>query len=182
MYHTNSYCIKAIISDVTGSALLTCFSPEADSFLPPCTEVLSYIPNPNPYRIPPIIIDLEHTKRGFDVHFGVGSRRGFPKLVLDHASDADPPMLPPVFTQQTLATSSAVAKTPDPKRDVTKLSLEKLTPPLVSSEPAEKKEHPKEAGSPNAKKQLFEDPTEEADTAKAKRPKIDDPPTDLLTT
>ena len=74
-YHIYSYCFKSIIVDVTGSALLTWFSPEAHSLLPACAKVLSNVPDPNPYELPPIIKDLQNTKHMFQVHFGVWSAK-----------------------------------------------------------------------------------------------------------
>lgn len=83
-YHIYNYFFKSIIADVTGNALLALFSPEAHSLLPACAEVLSYVPDPNPYELPPIIKNLQNTKHRFQVHFGVGSRKGTPRLVLNH--------------------------------------------------------------------------------------------------
>lgn len=97
-----SYCLKAIITDVTGSLLVTRFSPEADSLLLPVTEVLTYIPNQNPYKLTPIIRDLQNTKHRFVLHFGKGSRKRFPRFVLDCASNLAPPMVPPVIAPQIL--------------------------------------------------------------------------------
>ncbi|PWA38550.1 SWIB/MDM2 domain superfamily protein [Artemisia annua] len=90
------YCFKSIIADVTGSAMLTWFSPEAHSLLPVCAEVLSYVPDPNQYELPPIIKNLQNTKHRFQVHFGDGSRKGTPRLVLNHVSDARTPLFPQI--------------------------------------------------------------------------------------
>ncbi|PWA91520.1 nucleic acid-binding, OB-fold protein [Artemisia annua] len=129
------YCFKAIIADVTGSASVTYFSPEADSLLPSCR------------------------------------RKGSPKLILNHAADASTPMLPAIPTEEMTTTSSTNTETPDQKTTVSELSIEKLTPPLVSSEPVEKKQAPKDIGSSSVRKQLFEKPTKEAEAPKAKKPK-----------
>lgn len=85
-----SYCFKATKADDTGSVLVTCFSPEANSLLPSkVTELLSYIPDP------PIIRDLENTRHVFHVHLAKASRRGFPRFILDGAQDIPLPASAP---------------------------------------------------------------------------------------
>ena len=59
-----SYCFKAIITDATGSALLSFFSPETHSILPDIADALGYIPDPDPYNPPPIIEALEKPHKG----------------------------------------------------------------------------------------------------------------------
>ena len=103
----NSYNFKATLSDVTGSIIVTCFSPGANSLLLPVTELLSYVPEPDPYTLPPLIKDLEHTKKIFTVHIAPGSRRGNTKFILQHAADAPQPALPDIATPTEQVCSSA---------------------------------------------------------------------------
>lgn len=176
--------MKAIIADVTGSILVTCYSPQAHSLLPPITKLLSYA-DPNPYKLPAIIKDLEHTKRKFVLHFAKGSRKRFPRFILDDAKDADPPMLPPFGTVQPLLALTAApssteeatsSKNTTPTGDETRLTqmsspdtptpaqetyfseilTDILTPPPASTEPSEKIQGKKQTETSSARKQLFE--------------------------
>lgn len=67
-----SYCLKLLIGDGTGELGVTCFSPAAESLLPPCDEVVNYIPEPNPHVAPPVIHDLLNTRHVFQLHLGTG--------------------------------------------------------------------------------------------------------------
>ncbi|PWA69699.1 hypothetical protein CTI12_AA295670 [Artemisia annua] len=68
-----------------------------------------------------IIKDLENTKHRFELHFGIGSRKGYPKLVLDHAADASPPLLAIQGVE-----SSAATETADQTAAFSELSAETL--------------------------------------------------------
>ncbi|PWA66851.1 hypothetical protein CTI12_AA323970 [Artemisia annua] len=103
---------RITITDATGSVLVTCFSPEADSLLPSSVgEMLSYIPDPDPYAFPDIIQDLENTSHIFHVHLAKGSRRGFPRFILDGAQDIPAPALPEIPSETEEGGSYATAET-----------------------------------------------------------------------
>lgn len=109
-----TYNFKATLSDVTGSIVVTCFSPEANSLLLPVTELLSYVSDPDPYTLPAIIKGLEHTKHIFTVHIAPGSRRGKTKFILQNAADAPQPTLPniPTPTQQVCSSTAVIEHSP----------------------------------------------------------------------
>ncbi|PWA42991.1 nucleic acid-binding, OB-fold protein [Artemisia annua] len=153
------YCFKATIADDTGSVIVTCFSPEADSLLlSTVTELLSYIPDPDPYVLPPIIRDLENTRHVFHVHVAKGSRRGFVRFILDGAEDiplpAPPEVLPvlPEVPPHTEETESSATETPT----ATEIGPENLTPPPHSTEQLERERVPSEIQSTTVRRQLFE--------------------------
>ena len=85
---------------------------------------------PNPYDLPPIIKDLQNTKHRFQVHFGVGSRKGTPRLVLNHVSDARTPLLPQIEGVE----SSNFTETGSEGDPFTEVPSETLTPPPLSTE------------------------------------------------
>ena len=74
IFLSDRYNFKATLKDDTGTIVVTCFSPQANSLLFPVTEVLSYMADPDPYTLPPIIKDLEQTMHVFTLHIAPGSR------------------------------------------------------------------------------------------------------------
>lgn len=91
-----SYCFKVTLADETGNIIMTCFSPEANSLMTTSvTELLTYIPDPDPYVFPPLILALLNTTHIFHIHLAKGSRRGLPRFILDGAENPDIPALPP---------------------------------------------------------------------------------------
>lgn len=108
------------------------------------------------------------------MHFSIGSRKGYPRLVLDHASDASPPLLPRIESEGSSAATEKIDQAPV----FSEVSAETLTPPPVSTEPAEKKHTAKDIGSSSIRKQLFENSAEEEEAPHPKKAKTDDDPSD----
>lgn len=148
---------------------MTCFSPEANCMLPPVTDVLSYIPDPNPYVLPPIIRDLEQTHHVFRLHFATGSRRGYMRFILDSASDAPLPVLPDI---QTHVEEGAPSASSVPAAE--ELHIGTITPPPFTADPKEKEKKmtTAESTSTTVHKELFVPEDEDIagpETKKAKR-------------
>ncbi|PWA74877.1 hypothetical protein CTI12_AA248520 [Artemisia annua] len=166
-----TYNFKATLSDVTGSVVVTCFSPEADSLLLPVTELLSYVSDPNPYTLPEIIRDLEHTKHIFTVHIAPGSRRGNTKYILEHAADAPQPTLPdvPATIHQPQSPTTVTEQPPEnlsPETPptalgqqqvstITEIATTDITPPPGTDESAQKAESLPTGSSTTVRRQLF---------------------------
>ncbi|GKB03653.1 DNA helicase [Tanacetum coccineum] len=53
------YCFKAIIDDGTATATMTCFSPEAHTFVPDCNTILNTIEDKNANHVPPVLKEAE---------------------------------------------------------------------------------------------------------------------------
>ncbi|PWA67128.1 nucleic acid-binding, OB-fold protein [Artemisia annua] len=157
--HTPNYTynFKATLADDTGSIVVTCFSPEANSLLLPVTEMLSYADR-DPYILPPLIKDLEHTEHVFTVHIAPGSRRGNTKFILDHAADAPQPTSPNILTPvEQMRLPTHVLEHPS-ENVVTEMPITQITPPPETDDPAEKKESNTEGPSKTVRKQLFTEP------------------------
>ncbi|PWA86495.1 hypothetical protein CTI12_AA140740 [Artemisia annua] len=108
-----SYCFRITLADDTGNVVVTCFSPEANSLLSSSvTDLLSYIPDPDPHTFPPIIQDLQNTTHIFHVHLAKTSRRGLPRFILDRAEDVPLPALPEVQEQVRAPATSVPVETP----------------------------------------------------------------------
>lgn len=129
----NTYCFKETLADAAGSIIMTCFSPEANCMLPEVTEVLSYLPDPNPYVLPPIIRDLEHTRHIFRLHFATSSRRSYRRFILDSASDAPEP-IPQEIQAPVEEGGSSTSSVPAAEE----LPVGTITPPPLTNDPPKK--------------------------------------------
>ncbi|PWA82762.1 helitron helicase-like domain-containing protein [Artemisia annua] len=172
-----TYSFKATLTDATGSIVITCFSPEADSLLLPVSELLTYTSDPDPYVLPDIIRDLENTEHIFTVHIAPGGRTGNTKYILDHAQDVpqpalpefptpvDQPQSPSITTQQLSHDPSPTRPTTEPKRQeaVTAVEIQttEITPPPNSDEPSQKTEYHGEGPSESVRRQLFPEDVQE---------------------
>lgn len=161
-----SYCFRITLADDTGNIILTCFSPEANSLITTSvTELITYIPDPDPYVFPPLILALQNTTHIFHIHLAKGSRRGMPCFILDAAENVDLPALPqpppqiqepdiPV-TQETqpeiavvpdigkgtsvgdTSASPVAAESPVQTSIATEIGMSTITSPPMTDEPAE---------------------------------------------
>ncbi|PWA34426.1 nucleic acid-binding, OB-fold protein [Artemisia annua] len=167
---------RATLADVTGSIVVACYSPAAHSLVPNITEVLSYVPDRDPYTLPPIVKDLENTKRRFRIHVGKGSRRGYPNFILDHAADAPTPLFdePPaspgnatsstpvahIPTQEGPAEITPGTSSPPPAVPTPASSVLRITAALVEST-VEEAEPSREHERVSARRELFRESDEE---------------------
>ncbi|PWA35704.1 nucleic acid-binding, OB-fold protein [Artemisia annua] len=129
------YCFRATLADVTGSIVVACYSPAAHSLVPNITELLSYVPDKDPYMLPPIIKDLENTKRRFRIHVGKGSRRGYPNFILDHATDVPTPLFGETPSTPEEATSSTTASHHITEEEPTEITPGTSSPPSIAATP-----------------------------------------------
>ncbi|PWA94498.1 helitron helicase-like domain-containing protein [Artemisia annua] len=173
------YNFKATLTDMTGSIVITCFSPEANSLLLPVTELLSYVSNPDPYILPDIIKDLENTEHIFTVHIAPGGRTGNTKYILDHAQDVprlalpeiptttDQPEPPTSVTQQPSETLLPETPVTQPRHEQpatpTEITTSELTPPPRTDESIHKAEYHTEASSGTVHRRLFAQHLEQTD-------------------
>ncbi|GJV34111.1 DNA helicase [Tanacetum coccineum] len=77
------YCFKAIINDGTAAATLTCFSPEAHTFVPDCNTVVNTIKDKDKTHMPTVLTQTEGHTYIFQFHFGQQAKPGFPNFTLD---------------------------------------------------------------------------------------------------
>ncbi|GJW58098.1 hypothetical protein Tco_0104829 [Tanacetum coccineum] len=113
----NRYCFRDIIDDGTGTATLTCFSPEAHTFVPECNAIVTSLQDQSSYEIPAILKEAENKTYVFQYRFGTKARPGYPAFVLDAVFKATPqPLLslpaPPFWPQFTSSTKSASVHPP----------------------------------------------------------------------
>ncbi|GKD26946.1 hypothetical protein Tco_1233160, partial [Tanacetum coccineum] len=77
------YCFKAIIDDGTATATITCFSPEAHTFVPECNTVVNSIEDKDNHHVPMALKQAEGQAYIFQYHFGQNARPGYPNFTLN---------------------------------------------------------------------------------------------------
>ncbi|GJR12333.1 nucleic acid-binding, OB-fold protein [Tanacetum coccineum] len=151
----NRYCFRAVIDDGTGTATLTCFSPEAHTFVPECHTLIAGDPNQSSYEIPDTLREVQNKAYLFQYYFGKGARPGYPAFVLDAVFKAtiQPPLPLPAPDLTTppppeIVHQASSATTPAESKDESS-SLEQATTHETQSK--------SEGKTTKAKRQLFED-------------------------
>ena len=147
---------------------MACYSPAAHSLVPHITEILPYIPNKDPYTLPPILKDLENTKQRFRIHVGKGSRRGYPNFILDRATEttATPeegseaaPTIQAIEQQQPTEVTVGLTSPPPPVATPGQIVLRIKGAPVET--PEELAETSQESEHVPARRQLFREADEE---------------------
>ncbi|GJV43117.1 nucleic acid-binding, OB-fold protein [Tanacetum coccineum] len=77
------YCFKAIVDDGTATATITCFSPEAHTFVPDCNTIVNTIEDKDTYHVPLPLKQAEGHAYIFKYHFGKKAKPGNPNFTLD---------------------------------------------------------------------------------------------------
>nr|GEW27324.1 DNA helicase [Tanacetum cinerariifolium] len=77
------YCFKAIINDGTATATVTCFSPEAHTFVPDCNTIVNTIKDKDTTHVPTVLTQTEGHTYIFQYRFGYQAKPGYPNFTLD---------------------------------------------------------------------------------------------------
>nr|GEX54969.1 ATP-dependent DNA helicase PIF1-like [Tanacetum cinerariifolium] len=94
------YCFRAIIDDETATATITCFSPEAHTFVPECNTVIASLNSQDMDTIPAALKDTGNQTYIFQYHFEATVRN--PTFTLDAVFKPNPqPLLTLPGTEQT---------------------------------------------------------------------------------
>nr|GEX45435.1 DNA helicase [Tanacetum cinerariifolium] len=97
-----SYCFRAIIDDGTATTTITCFSPEAHTFVPECKTVIASLNNQDMDTIHAALKETENQTYIFQYHFGKKPTEGNPTFTLDAVFKPNPqPLLTLHGTEQT---------------------------------------------------------------------------------
>nr|GEV45595.1 DNA helicase [Tanacetum cinerariifolium] len=75
--------LKAIIDDGTATAVVTCFSPEAHTFVPDCNTIVNTIEDKDNNHVSPVLKQAEGHIYIFRLRFGQKARPGYPNFTLD---------------------------------------------------------------------------------------------------
>ncbi|PWA61998.1 nucleic acid-binding, OB-fold protein [Artemisia annua] len=115
----NSYCFRIVITDGTGNAVVSCFTPQTDGLIKDVNTLLQEVENKDPTTIPPAILALQNTRHIFQFQFAAPTAKGPTTFVLKKIMDEP---------QATLPTSSASPSSP-PVVPMTVNAGEEYTPP-----------------------------------------------------
>ncbi|GJS59025.1 DNA helicase [Tanacetum coccineum] len=84
------YCFRAVIDDGTATTMLTCFSPEAHTFVPECNKVVAAVDEQEIQEIPATLKEAENKTYIFQYRFGQKASPGNPAIVLTTAFQPSP--------------------------------------------------------------------------------------------
>ncbi|GJY66481.1 DNA helicase, partial [Tanacetum coccineum] len=88
------YCFKAVIHDGTATTTLTCFSPEAHTFVPDCNMLLASTEDKDTHHVPLALKQAEGQTYIFQYRFGKKARPGYPNFTLTAVlKNTAPPLL-----------------------------------------------------------------------------------------
>ncbi|PWA95462.1 hypothetical protein CTI12_AA022180 [Artemisia annua] len=90
----NSYCFRIIITDGTGNATMTCFTPQTDGLIKDVNTLLQEVRDKNPTNIPAAILALQNTRHLFQFRFAKPIPKGPTTFVLHKIMDSPPAALP----------------------------------------------------------------------------------------
>ncbi|PWA48229.1 Replication protein A 70 kDa DNA-binding subunit B [Artemisia annua] len=157
---------RMVITDGTGNALMSCFTPQTDGLIKDVNALLNEVENKDPAITPPAILALQNTRHVFQFQFATPTTKGPPTFILKKIMD-NPPMALPA--------ASAGPSSPPVLQSITETD-EHYTPPPVTptvtqDTPADAPattSYPPELG---AKKQLFPPSTSEEHDRSPKKQK-----------
>ncbi|PWA68011.1 hypothetical protein CTI12_AA101400 [Artemisia annua] len=127
-----NYSFRLIMTDGTGNAAITCFSPHTDGLIKDINTLLEEVTDKNPEIIPPQISALENTRHVFQFRFAKPVGKGPPTFVLQKVMDHIPSILPaPAEGPSSPPLASTANQT------ATELSPPPATPPATQETPAD---------------------------------------------
>ncbi|PWA97444.1 nucleic acid-binding, OB-fold protein [Artemisia annua] len=127
----NSYSFRVIITDGTGNATMTCFSPQTEGLIKDVNTLLEEVDNKDPAVIPPQLLALQNTKHVFQFRFAKPAGKGPPTLVLQKVMD-NPPTILPASTEG----PSSLPNTPPTTHTLSQTSPPPATPTATQDTPA----------------------------------------------
>ncbi|PWA76186.1 nucleic acid-binding, OB-fold protein [Artemisia annua] len=162
----NSYCFRVVITDGTGNATLSCFTPQTDGLIKDINTLLQEVEDKNPATIPAAILALKNTRHTFQFQFATPTTKGPPTFVLKKVMDNPP---------SALLETSAGPSSPPTVTTVTHTDEESTPPPatpvLTQDTPIDIPTTTTQQLRPTAKKELFGDSSDKGDDPASKKQK-----------
>ncbi|PWA82289.1 nucleic acid-binding, OB-fold protein [Artemisia annua] len=164
----NSYCFRIVITDGTGNALMSYFTPQTDGLIKDVNTLLQEVDNKDPQTIPAPILALQNTRHIFQFQFATPISKGPPTFVLKKIMDTPQISLP----------EPAVAASTSPTTIPEVLVGDQSTPPPATPTPTQDTpiETPSAPQPPTrtaARKELFAETIEKENYPAPKKQKKD---------
>ena len=105
-----------VITDGTGNATMTCFSPQTDDLIKDVDALLQEVANKDPTLIPSEILALQNTRHVFQFRYAAQVAKDPPTFVLQKVMDHPPGSLP-ALADGPSSTSLTLAYTHTPTQD-----------------------------------------------------------------
>ncbi|GKA89831.1 DNA helicase [Tanacetum coccineum] len=163
-YILDVYCFKAVVDDGTATTTITCFSPEAHTFVPECNAIVTSAQSHDTNHIPPALKEVEGQTYIFKYHFGQKANPGNPKFTLDAAlKPTATPLLALPETEST--TSPSAEKLEEHSNQNTPTAIGEESTTAGKNKEQEAAENPEDKKK-TARRALFQEPTTEAKKSK----------------
>nr|GEV70818.1 DNA helicase [Tanacetum cinerariifolium] len=111
------YCFRAIIDDGTATTTITCFSPDAHTFVPDYNSVVNSVEDKDTYHMPSILSQAEGHRYIFQYHFEPESTNSPAAKILEGSSTTTDP---PSTTEGHLPTATAKDNATEAAKDLEK--------------------------------------------------------------
>ncbi|PWA71280.1 nucleic acid-binding, OB-fold protein [Artemisia annua] len=164
----NSYCFRIVITDGTGNALMSCFTPQTDGLIKDVNTLLQEVDNKDPQTIPAAILALQNTKHIFQFQFATPPVKGPPTFVLKKIMDNPQIVMP----------EPSAAPSPSPTNLPEMLMSDQSTPPpptptATQDTPIEAPTVPQQSSHSTARKELFAETIDKENDRAPKKQKKD---------
>ncbi|PWA97663.1 nucleic acid-binding, OB-fold protein [Artemisia annua] len=163
-----SYSFRIVVTDGTGNATITCFSPQTDGLIKDINILLEEVANKDPQVTPPEILALQNTRHVLQFRFAKPAGKGPPTFVLQKVMDHQPAILPapsegpsspPVIATETQST--------------TEVSPPPATPTASQDTPANTTDATRFPSSSTIRKELFGQSPDQESEPETKKQKTD---------
>ncbi|PWA46945.1 hypothetical protein CTI12_AA501840 [Artemisia annua] len=163
-----SYSFRLVMTDGTGNAVISCYSPQTDGLIKDVNTLLEEVADTSPEIIPPQILALENTRHVFQFRFAKPVAKGPPTFVLQKVMDHAPSILPPSTERPS---SPLSASTYD--ESAAHLSPPPATPSATQETPTDMLAITHLRSSSSVRKELFTTSAEEESDPESKKQKTE---------
>ncbi|PWA35351.1 nucleic acid-binding, OB-fold protein [Artemisia annua] len=161
-----SYSFRMTVTDGTGNATITCFSPQTEGLIKDINTLLQEIANKDPQVILPEILALENTRHVLQFQFAKPAGKGPPTFVLQQVMDHLRSILPaPSEAPSTPAVTITDTQT------TAEISPPPATPSATQETPTNIPDAPHLPSSSAVRKELFADPEDQESNQQPKKQK-----------
>ncbi|PWA57414.1 hypothetical protein CTI12_AA407730 [Artemisia annua] len=163
-----SYSFRIVVTDGTGNATITCFSPQTEGLIKDINTLVEEVANKDPQVIPLEILALQNTRHVLQFRFAKPAGKGPPTFVLQKVMDHQPAILPaPSEGPSSPPTITAETET------TTEVSPPPAIPTATQDTPTNTADATCLPSSSTVRKELFSQSPEQENEPEAKKQKTD---------